>query len=185
MCDRVTSSKESTSQSQEWFFVYAPVSLPWRATLRHKKRGGSVRERVSKYFLKRLNWNWILTARWTVVAKIRSQGGVFLHCKCNFQVFFPIAQEALENSYQICFFMSHFLQVEPLIIPIPIAISFLDWTTVWSCCLLSLCGKLYSVHAQIKPDGVEILIAQYIQLMCSEFSFITSRWMGRYLLIIL
>lgn len=49
-----------------------------------------------------------------------------------------------------------------------------------SCCLLScsvsLCGKLYSLHAQIDPDGAEILIAQYIwgnkQLICSEFSFI-------------
>lgn len=113
---------------------------------------------------------------------------MLLHCKCNFVLFFlyppllPIAQEALENRYQICFFMSHFLQVELLIIPIPSAISFLDWTTVWSCCLLScsprvFAGKLYSLHAQIEPDGGETLIARYIwgnkQLICFEFSFIT------------
>lgn len=74
-----------------------------------------------------------------------------------------------------------FLQVEPLIIPRPIAINFLDWTAARSCCLLSWgiihCGKLYSLHAQIEPGRGEILIAQYVwgnkQLICLEFPFIT------------
>lgn len=64
----------------------------------------------------------------------------------------------------------------------PLWLAFLDWTTARSCCLLScsvsLCGKLYSLHAQIDPDGAEILIAQYIcgykQLICFELSFISQ-----------
>lgn len=164
------------SQFQEWLFCLCSCLLPWRRALGLKKRGGRVRERLCKYFLKRLNWNWILNCSLDRGGKNRVPGtGVFLHCKCNFVFFFffsiifffcLLPRRRLKNSYQICFFMSHFLQVEPLIIPIPIADSFLDWTPVWSCCLLSLsvslCGKLYSLHALIETDGVEILITQYI-----------------------
>lgn len=77
-----------------------------------------------------------------------------------------MAQEEFGKCSQICFFMSHFIQVEHLIIPIPTAISFLDRASVGSGCLLSWSARLYvksySLHAQIEPDGGDILIAQYV-----------------------
>lgn len=77
------------SQFQEWLFCLCSCLLPWRRALGLKKRGGRVRERLCKYFLKRLNWNWILNCSLDRGGKNRVPGtGVFLHCKCNFVFFF-------------------------------------------------------------------------------------------------
>lgn len=112
------------SQSQDRLFVYVPILVPWRETLRLKREEEEdwAKDSVNIFSNALIEIGFkLLTGPWWQESGAREEA--FLHCKCNF-LFFLIAHEALENSYQICFFMSHFLQVEPLIIPIPIVISF-------------------------------------------------------------
>lgn len=103
-------------------------------------------------------------------------------CFCIANVIFCLLMRHSKIATRYVFSWALFFRLSLSLFQNPLRLVFLDWTTVRSCCLLScsasLCGKLYSLHAQIAPDGAEILIAQYIwgnkRLICCELSFITQ-----------